>query len=107
LPTIISLIRFNKNNLDIHLKVEVTQQNVKKESAMCSGIVIKRARLLTEFDLAKKTKNEIIFYGIFKDEELLCSMHPFVLIPPLLLPSEINFNIINVNIFDSQMFQIT
>ena len=42
-----------------------TVSNVK---STCSGMVIERERLLTEFDLCKKTKNEIIFDEISKDE---------------------------------------
>ena len=39
----------------------------------CSGMAVERERLLTEFsDLCTKTKNEIIFQEISKDEETLC-----------------------------------
>ena len=45
----------------------------------CSGMAVERERLLTEFsDLCKKTKTEIIFDEISKDEELLCQ---FILDP--------------------------
>ena len=45
----------------------------------CSGMAVERERLLTEFsDLCTKTKNEIIFEEISKDEETLCQ---FILDP--------------------------